>query len=471
MLRPGLAALRPALRANLATPLQRTALAGSLPPLTSLSRQLSTSTSLLRRDDDWLPRGSVRPVRRRARRDGTNDYQQSGPQPGPYEQPYYSRPGVVVPNDPKGVLQENHAAYELLAHDSLVVVRQFEMMNIFLGYEQANRYAIYSSDGAHVGFLAEQERGFSGVLKRQILLTHRPFKSTVMDRHGRPILYIERPFAFINSRIRVRANPDLGAVGKGDSPLVGETQQQWHPWRRRYNLFETQIDGDREYMDQFARIDGGLLAWDFWLTDDDGRVLATINKNFTGFGREMFTDTGQYVIRFDAAGNEIQMPPGSKVKVQGQTLVLPDKDTVDIDYFSRHSGRGSGFFPLMMFGGGDGGSEASSGGERTSPGTTGAAAGAAAGAAGGYEGRDWTDDEIYGRSPPPDQQGNPTGPYEPPAPGQQAEGFDYPPGSSGNEEIMQDPWGNPGNDDGGLFGGGDSGGGGGGGGWDFGDWS
>ncbi|BEJ16516.1 hypothetical protein CspHIS471_0511210 [Cutaneotrichosporon sp. HIS471] len=251
-------------------------------------------------------------------------------------------------------------------------------------------------------------------------------------------------------------------------------------------------------MDQFARIDGGLFAWDFWLKDGDGQLLATINRNFSGFGREIFTDTGQYVIRFDAAGSEINMPPGSQVTVQGQTLLLPEESrgltlderamtlatavSIDFDFFSRHSGSGGGFLPFWLFGGGDGSSEHSRGGEAPTPsgsgtgtGVGGAGAGdvlggAAAGAAGGYAGRDWTDDEIYGRAPPPDAHGNsPSGPYEPPAPGQQAEGFDYPPDLPGDEELMQDPWANPGSDDGGFFGGG---GGGGGGDWGgFGDWS
>lgn len=62
-----------------------------------------------------------------------------------------------------------------------------------------------------------------------------------------------------------------------------------------------------------------------------------------------------------------------------------------------------------------------------------------------YGDREWTDDEIYGRS-------------QPPTPGQQAEGFDYPPPGPGpteyGEEIMQDPWAEQGGgDDGGWFGG------------------
>ena len=53
--------------------------------------------------------------------------------------------------------------------------------------------------------------------------------------------------------------------------------------------------------------------------------MASINRNFRGLGREMFTDTGQYVIRFDSAGTELALPPGSEANLQGQTLVLPDE--------------------------------------------------------------------------------------------------------------------------------------------------
>jgi len=54
-------------------------------------------------------------------------------------------------------------------------------------------------------------------------------------------------------------------------------------------------------------------------------LVASINRNFRGLGREMFTDTGQYVIRFDSAGTELALPPGSEANLQGQTLVLPDE--------------------------------------------------------------------------------------------------------------------------------------------------
>ena len=34
--------------------------------------------------------------------------------------------------------------------------------------------------------------------------------------------------------------------------------------------------------------------------------------------------TGQYVIRFDSAGTELDLPPGATANIQGQSLVLPE---------------------------------------------------------------------------------------------------------------------------------------------------
>jgi Scramblase len=40
------------------------------------------------------------------------------------------------------------------------------------------------------------------------------------------------------------------------------------------------------------------------LADNYGNLIGSINRNFRGFGREIFTDTGQYVLRMDAASPE-----------------------------------------------------------------------------------------------------------------------------------------------------------------------
>lgn len=101
----------------------------------------------------------------------------------------------------------------------------------FQGFEQANRYKIMDPHGNYVGYIAEEE-GFMKSLSRQFLRTHRPLKATILDAQGNVIFKIERPFAFINSRIFIHTEDDR---------LIGEVQQRWHLLRRKYDLFVGQV--------------------------------------------------------------------------------------------------------------------------------------------------------------------------------------------------------------------------------------
>lgn len=98
-------------------------------------------------------------------------------------------------------------------------------------------------------------------------------------------------------------------------------------------------------------------------------MIASIDRNFSGLARELFTDTGQYVIRFDAVQEELGLPitapmsPDSRgvsqeAPRQATDLTLDERAmclalacNIDIDYFSR-MGRGGMGFPMFMWGGG-----------------------------------------------------------------------------------------------------------------------
>ena len=189
--------------------------------------------------------------------------------------------------------------------------------------------------------------------------------------------------------------------------IIGEAQQQWAPLRRKYNLFlyrpipgsESRAEAPQlpanqplsnsQALDltsynqegefgQFAYVDEPFLSWDFSLLSADGRLIGSVNRNFSGFGREILTDTGVYALRMDAAG--LAQEPRhliSKTGQQGQdeqarnvamtldqrAVMLATAVSVDFDYFSRHSGSGGGFMPLWFPGMGGGAAEAGAGAE------------------------------------------------------------------------------------------------------------
>ncbi|KAM0749194.1 Scramblase-domain-containing protein [Meredithblackwellia eburnea MCA 4105] len=312
---------------------------------------------------------------------------------------------VEVPRDENGVLDNaeglwSERARALFSVPAIVVVRQLEMMNLFLGYEEANKYQLLAPDGTLLGYLMEEDLGFGAAIARQALRTHRAFKATVLDKDGNVLLRIRRPFSWINSRIFISTPSESGQ--EADEQIIGETQQEWHLWRRKYHHF---LKRDGENFIQFGTTDSGLLAWDFYVRDESGKTIGSINRNFAGFGRELFTDTGQYVLRFEGVVDELLNPriesppaPDALPSPQGSSSVpipmstvsttksyAPEKEvssvpaliplpsitydqravmlasavSIDFDYFTRsRGGLGSGmglWMPFPMGGGGGGG--------------------------------------------------------------------------------------------------------------------
>ncbi|RCI05288.1 hypothetical protein CU098_009912 [Rhizopus stolonifer] len=239
---------------------------------------------------------------------------------------------VQVPIQENQVIKPDSTGAALLTQSALVVGRELEMMNVFLGYEQANKYRIMDPQGNHIGYIAEEE-GFAKSISRQFLRTHRKMKATIMNAQGEVVFKIERPYSLVNSRIFIYT---------ADDELVGEVQQRWHLMRRKYDLFI----GKK----QFATIDTPFLGWDFNLQDEQGGVLGNVSRNFVGFAREIFTDTGEYVLRMDAVeGNSRGMT------LDERAVTLACAVSIDFDYFSRHSTHGGGgFMPFPMFGYGGG---------------------------------------------------------------------------------------------------------------------
>ncbi|KAG6334873.1 hypothetical protein ID866_4214 [Astraeus odoratus] len=259
---------------------------------------------------------------------------------------------------------------QLLANDTLIVTRQLEMLNIFVGFEQSNRYVVANTVGEPLGYIVEEPRGVLSMFARQLFRTHRPFRALVMDLQGSPILWIRRPFAWINSRMFVQRPNDAGTYTQDGEPVldtVAEVQQEWHLWRRKYNLFlkvppirilspvsEPQAGQDalEPHFKQFARVDEGLWAWDFVVRNSSGEGIASIRRAFRGIGREFFTDTGQYVVTFSSQEESVLSPSSTESmqrpnKSNAGVLAFEERAVscsgycgpvnIDYDYFSRHS--------------------------------------------------------------------------------------------------------------------------------------
>lgn len=279
---------------------------------------------------------------------------------------YNTQPSTSYNPSTSSLITPTHPAFPLLSQSTLIIERRIEYMNLFLGFEQANQYAIYNTSNEQIGWIIERDFGLSKMILRQIYRLHRPFIVDVLDMNGNLMLSIKRPFSFINSHIKamipytdqlLRGHQDAEVnVDKDGLVVVGESVQNWHLWRRKYNLFN--FDFQNGNYNQFGVIDSGFLSWDFPIYDQDNAVFSSVSRNFNGLFREAFTDTGVYVLRMDPLDNELSNGNSGNYNVvepltlDEKAVVLANAVSIDFDYFSRHSGMGGG--GLFIFGGGGG---------------------------------------------------------------------------------------------------------------------
>ncbi|PSS04537.1 Altered inheritance rate of mitochondria protein [Actinidia chinensis var. chinensis] len=246
------------------------------------------------------------------------------------KQPPLSQPttGALEPAS----LEEARVA-PLLARSNLLITRDIEWANLVFGFEQENRYAMVDVcyPQSPVGFIREQ----SNLIARQLLRLRRPFMAYITDALGNELFKVRRPFWWINSSIYAEI----------DGKEVGVVHRRWHLWKRVYDLYLGN--------NQFAVVENpGFWNWTFTLKDIDGQVLAQIDRDWRGFGFEIFTDAGQYVIRFGSAdtsaniGNvgvveelEVSRPLTLSERAVAVALAV----SLDNDYFSRHGSWGIPF--------------------------------------------------------------------------------------------------------------------------------
>eukprot|EP00741_Cyanophora_paradoxa_P020902 tig00021318_g20178.t1 len=351
----------------------------------------------------------------------------------------------IPPPFPSGlvgaVLPDSQSTGLVLHHPALIVTRRLEWGNIIAGFEQANKYDIRNESGHVIGYMAE-EGGFARAVARNVLKTHRDARITVFDAHGSVVFVVRRPFYIASSSLYVE-DPQ--------GNLVGEVHEQLTLLRRKYELFWGKT--------QFGKIDAPTLAWEFDVVDEHGHKVAAVDKNFTGWARELFTDGNQYIVRMDPSRFEEPPPPPpdraaalaaasapaaapgagaastslvpvrppparGPLNLDKRAVILATAITIDFDYFSKTSG-GPGMMPWLMpipipGGGGGGGAP------------------------------------IPTPVPTPDLEPGqkPPGPG-PEAPGAQPDGgVPADPEAFPQEPVFEDPWGEDGGEGGGAGGGG-----------------
>ncbi|CAM8908788.1 unnamed protein product [Rhodiola kirilowii] len=205
----------------------------------------------------------------------------------------------------------------LLARSNLLITRDIEWANLALGFEQENRYAIMDV-----------------CYPQSLLRLRRPFVASITDANGNELFWVcSRPMILIYCNLSFQE--------------IGVVHRRWHLGKgltaTKFHTFSVACRSE-----QFAVVENpGFWYWTFTLKDINGNVLAEIDRNWRGFGFEILTDAGQYVIRFGSSNSSSNTGLASEIQelevarpltLSERAVTLALAISLDNDYFSRHGG-------------------------------------------------------------------------------------------------------------------------------------
>lgn len=197
----------------------------------------------------------------------------------------------------------------ILAPLNQVIVKQRKELVELLGYETRNKYEVLSSSGESLLFIAENQKGLLGFMLRQFLGHWRAFDLGILDSSRNLIAVADHPFKFIFSELRVRLN--------ADDKAIGHSVKKFSILRKKYSLhFE---DGKE------LEINSGLLSpWTFNI-EQNGNIVASIKKRWSGGLKEIFTDSDNFLIEF----NDSSFNANDKLMIIAMTVLI------DLSHFER----------------------------------------------------------------------------------------------------------------------------------------
>ena len=191
---------------------------------------------------------------------------------------------------------------DLTRYSELVIRQQIEQVEIFTPFETANRYSVQTSDGAQLMYAYEE----SGTMQRQFMGTHRPLSIHVVQGDGAPVLQASRDFFWFRSHLRVDA----------DGRRIGALNRVFGLGRKL-----ALVDPNER---EITRLTSGLFHPHTFIAEGaDGNEIARVTKQWSGFGREMFTDADTFVVQFTdgSADNDFRL------------LMLASAFAIDLDFF------------------------------------------------------------------------------------------------------------------------------------------
>ena len=199
-------------------------------------------------------------------------------------------------------------AINLLERKS-VFIRQVHELGEWIGFETRNKYQIQDDKGMELGFAAEQQKGFLGLLLRQVLGHWRTFDIYIFDQSRQNVLIAHHPFRFIFQRLEIRTK---------EGTAVGAIQQRFSILNKRFDVENAKGQILLEVASPIWKI------WTFQFTKKE-RQVAQVSKKWSGLLAEALTDKDNFLVEFS----------DQNLTAEERYLVLSAALFIDLQYFER----------------------------------------------------------------------------------------------------------------------------------------
>jgi uncharacterized protein YxjI len=132
-----------------------------------------------------------------------------------------------------------------------------------------------------IGIAQEKLSGFQKFLRLLVKKAMLPTRVEIASGEGQPaLLVLTRGFTFLRSKV---------SVFDGAGTPIGYMRSKLFSFGGGFHVFSN--DHQR-----FAEVKGDWKGWNFRLLDVTGSEMGIVTKKWAGLGRELFTNSDQYII-------------------------------------------------------------------------------------------------------------------------------------------------------------------------------
>ena len=170
---------------------------------------------------------------------------------------------------------------DLSQFPELYVRQEIEHLEVFTGFETANRYSVRTPDGEQLLYAFEE----SSMLGRTLLKKHRPLNIHVIDGNNANVITASRSFYWFLSHLH---------VSDGSGQRIGSMQRRFSFLTRRFDL----MDATGRIV---AEMRGPIFRPYTFMVYQQGQEVGRVTKQWSGVGREMFTDADTFKVEVDTS--------------------------------------------------------------------------------------------------------------------------------------------------------------------------